>query len=116
MGEVEEETSVKPRFALCVFFLCMAVGCQDDQNYRIVGSKRYHDSHRPENDDELILFTIKHGKTTFTAHCEMLDVKNNCRLLEVGKSYPFKREKSIPDWLTLENPYAVLGIESETVQ
>ena len=101
--------------AVCVVLLCAAIGCQG-HSYQIVGSKRYRDSSRPENNDELILYTIKYGKVTITAHCEVLDPKNRCRELNIGQNYQFKREKSVGDWLSLENPHAVLSIESETVQ
>lgn len=101
-----------------VVVLCLTLACERD-GYLIVGSKRYVDPQRVPENNELILYTIKHGNTMITAHCEVLDVKNHCSGLEVGRSYQLKREKFAiggSDYLTTENPHAVLSVESETMR
>ena len=98
--------------------LCLMLACQRD-GYVIVSSKRYVDQQRVPENNEMILYTIRHGNTMITAHCEVLDSGNHCRELEVGRSYQLKREKFAiggSDYLTTENPHAVLGVESETMR
>jgi hypothetical protein len=101
-----------------VVVLCLTLACKDD-GYVIVTSKRYVDPQRVPENNEMILYTIKHGNTTITAHCEVLYSPNHCRDLEVGRSYQLKREKFAiggSDYLTTENPHAVLSVESETMR
>jgi hypothetical protein len=105
-----------------VLFLCLTTllsmdACkQNDGEYLITGSKYYRDTSRPPDEDRMLLFTIKHKKITITAHCEVFDVNNRCRELEVGRNYRFTRKKPLTDLLSTEEPHAVLEIQSETTR
>jgi hypothetical protein len=111
---------------LCLLYVCITTftffesACSktdpDDGEYLIVSSKYYWDTNRPPDMQRMRLFTIKHGKVTITAQCEVSDLRNQCRELEVGRKYRFTRGKQLTDLLSSETPHAVLGIESETMQ
>jgi hypothetical protein len=97
--------------------LCLALACEGD-GHLIVSSKRYVDPQRVSDNNKMVLYTIKCGNTMITAHCEVLNVNNHCRELEVGRSYQLKHEKFATDgdYLTTKNPHAILGVESETIR
>jgi hypothetical protein len=64
------------------------------------------------------MLLLKYRGNTITARCQAFDLpQNKCGLLEVGRSYTFKRDKFGPwDLLTLDDPKMTLDVEEERIE
>lgn len=83
--------------------------------YLVISAVHYKKKYTvfPNEEREEIRFTLKHGKTTIIANCQMWDIKNNCAQLEVGRDYEMKPDRRFST-LLIEDRHIILAVEKET--
>jgi hypothetical protein len=110
------------RLKTLLFISLMMNGCgtldsmKVNGRYLVVSAVHYTRKYTafPDEEREEIRFTLKHGKTTIIAHCQMWDIKNNCAQLEVGRDYEMKPDRRFST-LLIEDRHIVLAVEKETL-